>query len=215
MSEFKPYQLTISVFGMILLYFWLATSGMSYQSDGLSLLAYKTAGWFVLGLPVFGFVAVFFTLIAVLIHRVSAAFSWGLSLLLLAPLLYSSVISTLPIARLEGVLKIDSSSIKLLELRQMDSFNGGRNTTAVIEGDQNLYDTICHENNLTPAPETFPFWKGLSYDLPPLHASITTHGSEHLTCYHAKEANIIIINHSDYSDKPDETTIPEAGSNAG
>ena len=167
-----------------MVYVWFDFSNMIYDGQS-TLTAYRTAGWFYLGLPgIIGFAFVysmFFTLFA---RRLHMAFGWSCLLVVAGCMTIYAIYSTLPSQRLARAIGKESAMLSSIHhLHQHDTFNGGTMTHGIITGPDNLMDLVIDQNDLVLSPLS-------SLDL--LRRALDEHSlpdygekyeNERLTCY--------------------------------
>ena len=179
-----------------LVWSWFSTSGIDYV-EGSPTWGRKTAGMFVLGMPVLiGFGFLVSACIAYVARRMGPAFAWPLTALVFGMLIYFSAVSSSPWNRLAAILNVDLQNVRICRLKQMDSFGDGITTLALIDGGDELFDRLCLANELRESSDLTPnFFNWLYDDETPFLEPVTLFENERLTCYNDTANNRLYIYH--------------------
>ena len=198
---FDPIPLRLSVIVGTIVWIWLSMSGMDYKFDGTNL-GHTTAGMFILGFPFIAVFVMFVSMLAAFIHKHSPKLAWLAVFATLGFLISTAFIGSLPKHRLSQILKIDSAKLEIKRLRQVDSFNDGITTVAVIFGNEATFAQILIDNELNAQRKTRPYWLSWFSDYESTldrHTELTIFDSDKLTCYHDADSQEIHIYHSSRS----------------
>jgi hypothetical protein len=150
----KPKPLFITSLALFMTLMWFVLANMDYdRSRSLaSIMAFNTAGWFILGLPCIAGLGIaygaFFTLIGRGIHPICG---WVAMLVLTIPAILYIAYDGLPSNRLPTIIGSEAAQVATVErLVVCESFNAGKTVSGVISGPDNLLDMIVRHGGLTP-----------------------------------------------------------------
>jgi hypothetical protein len=200
MAKFlRPWLLTLTGSLLFFGWAWLDMSGMDY--DGESVIGgYRTAGWFILGLPFLAVLALGYgAFFAFLARRVHVIFGWLCLFAVAGCMILLAGRASLPSQRLARVLgESPARMANLHHLREMDSFNGGTRTYGVVSGPENLLASLVSRHRLEHSPQT---------SLQPLNGQSLpdygdTYANNRLTCYRNPESGKIWFVHRSRSPMP-------------
>ena len=201
---FRPWPLFIGVMICFMVWCWFSMSGIDYQ-DNAPHFGYRTAGWFILGFPfLLGLGLVVALGVTFVARRAGNLISWTITAVAFGILISNAVVSSLPGNRLSSVVNVDASSVRIYRLMQMDSFNGGITTFAMIQGDDELFDRICQANKLRECPNSTPtFFNWLHDGEERFFDPVTSFENDQLTCYNDIDNQRIYIRHCWRSERDD------------
>ena len=184
---------------------WLSMSGMDYY-EGAPYFGYKTAGWFLLGMPfLLGFGLVITAILAFISRRTRTFIGWTITALAYGFLISQSVISSLPNNRLASLLNLEPNDLRIIRLKQMDSHSDGITTVALIDGDDILFDKICRANDMVHSSEFTPtFFNWLHDGEPRFVEPVAMFDNDRLTCYNDTVDRRIYVYHRSRSHPGEE-----------
>ena len=132
---------------------WFGMSATDYDG-ALDWSTFRTAGWFILGLPfIAGFAALYSALFCLVAIRKSQTLAWVALVVVSAVLFMLSIYCALPSTRVRYVVGEAACRVGRLEqLRVSDSFNDGITTRGVISGPDELIEIIREHRPLEREP---------------------------------------------------------------
>ncbi|WP_146410138.1 hypothetical protein [Allorhodopirellula heiligendammensis] len=144
----------------------------------------KTAGWFVLGLPMLVPIAMLSTMpFSMVARRGRRAIAWLAMCVLFGALMWFAYSQSTPLARLEWALDVEiPTDVKIIRLRETDSFNDGITTVGACIADREfINDLVAHHSLSEDITGGY-----ISPYLPDANISVDGVGyrNDRLTCYH-------------------------------
>lgn len=157
-------------------------SGIKYH-EGVTFFGLRTAGWFLLGLPMLIGMGLFLALpICFLARKLSPAAGWIVLLAISVPAIINAFYSSLPHQRLESVLGVEiPDETKIHFLVQGDSFNDGVQTAGEFSGSMAILNSIAKKNGLQEKVKPLLFMNRMFEIELPESAKVMT--GELMTCY--------------------------------
>jgi hypothetical protein len=148
MSIFRPLPAFLSAFLLFVAWTWIGMAGIDYDG-ALRPSSFTTAGWFVLGFPVIGGIALAYAAFASFLIRkrcwITACAIFAVLVMLIGMTAYGS----LPANRVAAIIGPDlARNVTIHRLHAMDSFNAGVTTFGVISGPEDLLHSIAEEQSL-------------------------------------------------------------------
>jgi hypothetical protein len=128
---------------------WFNMSCMLYTPE-TAWFPFRTAGWFILGLPfVLGCSLGYSALFWLASRRTGRRIAWGLMLICSIIIVSAAVHSALPASHLRWVLGEEAAASSTLEyLRILDSFNDGLTYIGKVKGPTTLLETVAAHHGL-------------------------------------------------------------------
>ncbi len=190
LMRLRPFTVTVGTLVLFLVWMWIDISTMDFRpgrfADGRT-----TAGWFVLGAPIFlgigVLMALFFAWVA---RRYHPVVSWIGLLVLFVPLIAHAVERTTPEARLARALDISlPPGIAVQRLQQSDSFGDGDTVTGICTAPPEFAETLIVTHDL----HVQPHGAGLQLPLPEIapERSAPIYANEFLDIYYDSEQSLL------------------------
>ncbi|WDQ15119.1 hypothetical protein [Rhodopirellula sp. P2] len=190
MKRFYPFSITAVGFAAFLAWAWIGMSSMDYSTnttgDGR-----KTAGWFVLGLPMLVPIALFSTMpFSMIARRGRPAIAWFAMVVVFGVVIWFAYVQSTPQARLAWALGVEvPADTNIICLRENDSFNDGITTIGACTADNAFVGDLVAHHSLKESmtggyispymPDTDIPEDGIGYR------------NDRLTCYHDSESGTL------------------------
>ncbi len=179
----RPFSVTAGALGLIALFLWVTMSGTEYQAGDWSS-GRTTAGWFVLGSPIFlGLGLVMSLPFSAAACRARPQYAWMLLLAVFIPLIVVAFVETTPTARLREALGVTPPTETVIHrIEAFDSFNEGTTIVGFCSASPQFVQTLIEANALKQSGSGGVYLPASWHETLPEGASV--YGGDNLTIYY-------------------------------